>query len=44
MPKRKADTVNNFGQRLAVLRKVAGYTQQELADELAVSRRMNYWA
>ena len=40
MPKRKADTVNNFGQRLAVLRKVAGYTQQELADELAVSQRM----
>jgi transcriptional regulator with XRE-family HTH domain len=29
-----------FGQRLARLRKEAGFTQQELADEIGISRRM----
>ncbi len=29
-----------FGERLSALRKAAGYTQQELAQELGVSRRM----
>lgn len=29
-----------FGARLSALRKAAGYTQQELAQELGVSRRM----
>jgi len=29
-----------FGQRLGDLRKAAGFTQQELADEVGVSRRM----
>jgi len=28
-----------FGPRLAVLRKAAGFTQQQLADELGISRR-----
>jgi transcriptional regulator with XRE-family HTH domain len=30
----------SFGQRLARLRKEAGYTQQELAEEIGISRRM----
>lgn len=29
-----------FGARLAELRKAAGFTQQQLADEVGVSRRM----
>ena len=40
MPKHLNESVTNFGQRLAQLRKDAGYTQQELADEIEVSRRM----
>jgi transcriptional regulator with XRE-family HTH domain len=40
MPKQKTRAAASFGQRLAVLRKAAGYTQQELADEVDVSRRM----
>lgn len=32
--------IHNFGQRLATLRKAAGLTQQELADEVGASRRM----
>ena len=38
MPKRKHAT--GFGARLAQLRKAAGYTQLELANEVGVSRRM----
>ena len=30
----------NFGERLAALRKAAGYTQVELATELGISQRM----
>lgn len=40
MPKQKTQAAASFGQRLAALRKAAGYTQQELADEVGVSRRM----
>ncbi len=38
--RRKKDERPGSGARLAVLRKAAGYTQQELAQELGVSRRM----
>ncbi len=40
MTKRKLLDSNSFGRRMARLRKVAGYTQQQLADEIGVSRRM----
>lgn len=40
MPKRKNPELGNFGTRLTELRKQAGYTQLELADEVGVSRRM----
>jgi transcriptional regulator with XRE-family HTH domain len=40
MPKQKTHEAASFGQRLTALRKAAGYTQQELADEVGVSRRM----
>jgi len=40
MPKKKHPEVTGFGARLAQLRKTAGYTQAELADEVGVSRRM----
>jgi transcriptional regulator with XRE-family HTH domain len=40
MPKRKAPEAATFGQRLVALRKAAAMTQQELADEVGVSRRM----
>lgn len=40
MSKHANAEVKNFGQRLAQLRKAAGYTQQQLADEVGVSRRM----
>lgn len=40
MPKRKDTTTGGFGARLAQLRKAAGFTQQDLADTLGVSRRM----
>jgi len=30
----------SFGERLAALRKAAGYTQEELAEEIRVSRRI----
>jgi transcriptional regulator with XRE-family HTH domain len=39
MPKHPA-AAGEFGTRLAALRKTAGYTQQQLADEIGVSRRM----
>jgi len=40
MPKHASAQVSAFGTRLAALRKTAGYTQQQLADEIGVSRRM----
>ena len=41
MPKKlKADAIEGFGPRLAQLRKDAGFTQTELADELGISQRM----
>jgi len=38
--KQKSIDITNFGVRLAFLRKAAGYTQNELASELGVTRRM----
>jgi transcriptional regulator with XRE-family HTH domain len=38
--KRGQDPEQRFGKRLADLRKAAGYTQQQLAEEVGVSRRM----
>lgn len=40
MPKYTNTNLPPFGKRLAQLRKQADYTQQELADELSVTRRM----
>lgn len=40
MPKRKTDVMENFGERLAGLRKQAGYTQVEFAAELGITQRM----
>jgi transcriptional regulator with XRE-family HTH domain len=40
MPKRKDAELTNWGARLAELRKAAGFTQEELAAEIGVSRRM----
>jgi transcriptional regulator with XRE-family HTH domain len=40
VPKRKDGEDLGFGARLSRLRKEAGYTQQELAQEIGVSRRM----
>jgi transcriptional regulator with XRE-family HTH domain len=40
MPKARKQETSNFGQRLAALRKAKGFTQQELADEIGLSRRM----
>jgi len=40
MPKKSRKEVMSFGARLTELRKSAGFTQQELADEVGVSRRM----
>lgn len=39
-PKRKNSQDEGFGAQLSRLRKEAGYTQQELAQEIGVSRRM----
>lgn len=40
MPKYINETLANFGQHLAQLRKEAGYTQKELADEIESTRRI----
>jgi transcriptional regulator with XRE-family HTH domain len=40
MPKKSRKETMSFGARLTALRKAAGFTQQELADEVGVSRRM----
>ena len=40
MVKTKNEALANFGRRLAELRKAAGYTQVELAEELGISRRI----
>jgi len=42
MPRQKQEEANGrgFGARLAALRKAAGYTQVELAEELGLSQRM----
>ncbi len=40
MSKRKTDTIENFGARLASLRKAAGYTQVEFAAEVGITQRM----
>ena len=40
MPKKRKEETMSFGARLAELRKAAGFTQAELADEIGVSRRM----
>lgn len=39
MPKHADPQTQGFGERLAQLRKAAGYTQQQLADEIGASRR-----
>lgn len=39
MPKHANVKTQEFGERLAQLRKTAGYTQQQLADEIGASRR-----
>lgn len=40
MAKTRKQTSQGFGERLAEMRKAAGYTQQELAAASGVSRRM----
>lgn len=40
VPKQNPEQLTEFGRRLAALRKQAGYTQTELAQELDVSQRM----
>ncbi|PKO43994.1 MAG: hypothetical protein CVU30_05745 [Betaproteobacteria bacterium HGW-Betaproteobacteria-3] len=40
MSKRKTPVMQSFGERLAQLRKTAGYTQVEFAAELDISQRM----
>jgi transcriptional regulator with XRE-family HTH domain len=40
VPKQNPELLTEFGRRLAALRKQAGYTQTELAQELGVSQRM----
>lgn len=40
MPKDAITTEETFGQRLARLRKAAGFTQTELAEEIGGTRRM----
>jgi transcriptional regulator with XRE-family HTH domain len=38
--KKSITDISRFGERLVALRKAAGFTQQELAQELKISRRM----
>ena len=40
MVKHANNAIGDFGKQLAALRKTAGYTQQQLADECGVSRRV----
>jgi len=40
MPKKTNQETTSFGARLAELRKAAGFTQQELAQAIGMSRRM----
>lgn len=40
MPKRKTPVIESFGERLAQLRKAAGYTQVEFAAEIGITQRM----
>lgn len=40
MSKKINEELSRFGKRLANLRKAAGYTQQQLADEIGATRRM----
>ncbi len=40
MSKKINEELSSFGKRLAKLRKAAGYTQQQLADEISATRRM----
>jgi len=40
MPSKKYHQGSDFGQRMTELRKAAGYTQVELAEELGISQRM----
>ena len=40
MPKRKTEVVQSFVERLARLRKAAGYTQVEFAAEVGITQRM----
>ena len=40
MPKYVNENLSDFGKRLAQLRKEAGYTQKELADEIDSTRRV----
>ncbi len=40
MSKKINEALSSFGKRLAKLRKAAGYTQQQLADESGAARRM----
>ncbi len=39
LPRHATAQTHGFGTRLAQLRKAAGYTQQQLADEIGASRR-----
>ncbi len=40
MSKKINEELSSFGKRLAKLRKAAGYTQQQLANEIGATRRM----
>ncbi|MBL8503657.1 MAG: helix-turn-helix transcriptional regulator [Rhodocyclaceae bacterium] len=40
MPKRKTEVIESFGERLAQLRKDAGFTQVEFAAEVGITQRM----